>query len=128
MQGDYIVHNDYGEQFKADSFEKMMPEDSKSLEKYLASGVIKGIGKATAKRIIETFQDESIHILKFEPERLAQIKGISYEKAQGIVETFNKEWELWQIVKFLEQYGVGANNANRVYKALRSKCNRKNRV
>lgn len=112
------MHSEYGEQFKIETFEKVMPEDAKSLEKYLASGVIKGVGKATAKRIVDRFKDETIHVLKFEPDKLALVKGISREKAENIVESFNAEWELWQIVKFLEQFGIGANNANKVYKKL----------
>jgi exodeoxyribonuclease V alpha subunit len=89
-----VVHQDYGEQFKIDTFEKLMPENSKALEKYLSSGTIKGIGPATAKKIIEKFGEEAIHIFKFEPLRLAEIKGITKSRAYEIGEEFNEKWEL----------------------------------
>ena len=82
----------------------MLPETTEGMEKYLASGVIKGIGPATAKRIVDNFQEETIHVLKFEPEKLSQIRGISKEKAVDISNEFNEKWELWQIVGFLEKF------------------------
>ena len=113
-----VTHQEYGEQFKIDTFEKLMPENSKALEKYLASGAIHGIGPATAKKIIEKFGEEAISIFKFEPLRLAEIKGISKDKAYEIGEEFNEKWELWQIVGFLEKFGISANNSKKVYDAL----------
>ena len=117
-----VVHQEYGEQFKIDTFEKLMPESAEALEKYLASGTIKGIGPATARKIIDKFGDDTINVFKFEPMRLAEIKGISKDKAYDISEEFNEKWEVWQIVSFLEQFGIGANNSKKVYDALRSKC------
>ena len=116
--GKMVTHQEYGEQFKVDTFEKLMPENSKALEKYLASGTIRGIGPATAKKIIDKFGEEAIHVFKFEPLRLAEIKGISKDKAYEIGEEFNEKWELWQIVGFLEKFGVSSNNSKKVYDAL----------
>lgn len=113
-----VIHQEYGEQFKIDTFEKMMPENAAALEKYLASGTIKGIGPATAKKIIDKFGEETLTVFKFEPLRLAEIKGISKDKAYEIGEEFNEKWEVWQIVSFLEQFGIGANNSKKVYDAL----------
>ena len=113
-----VVHQEYGEQFKIDTFEKLMPENAMALEKYLASGTIKGIGPATARKIIDKFGEETLSIFKFEPLRLAEIKGISKDKAYEIGEEFNEKWEVWQIVSFLEQFGIGANNSKKVYDAL----------
>ena len=113
-----VVHQEYGEQFKIDTFEKLMPENSKALEKYLASGTIRGIGPATAKKIIEKFGEDSINVFKFEPMRLSEIKGISKDKAYEIGEEFNEKWELWQIVGFLEKFGVSSNNSKKVFDAL----------
>lgn len=113
-----VVHQEYGEQFKIDTFEKLMPENSKALEKYLASGTIRGIGPATAKKIIEKFGEDSINIFKFEPMRLSEIKGISKDKAYEIGEEFNEKWELWQIVGFLEKFGVSSNNSKKVFDVL----------
>ena len=91
--GNYINHPEYGRQFKIQTFEKIMPEGLEALEKYLAGGVIKGVGPATAKRIVDNFKEETIAILKFEPERLANIKGISKSKAIEISQEFNEKWE-----------------------------------
>ncbi len=116
--GKFVTHQDYGRQFKIDSFEKMMPQTLASLEQYLSNGTIKGIGPATAKKIVDTFGEETIHIFKYEPQKLAIIKGITNEKAIEMAESFNENWELWQIVGFLERFGIGAANAKKVYKLL----------
>ena len=118
LQGKMVVHQEYGEQFKIETFEKLMPQTAAALEKYLASGTIKGIGPATARKIIEKFGEETLTIFKFEPLRLAEIKGISKDKAYEIGEEFNEKWEVWQIVSFLEEFGIGASNSKKVYDAL----------
>ena len=118
IYGKYVTHQEYGEQFKIDTFEKIMPKTLAGLERYLAGGVIKGVGPATAKRIINTFGEETIAVFKFEPGRLADVKGISKEKALEIAEEFNEKWELWQIVGFLEKFGISASNCKKVYEKL----------
>ena len=117
-KGDFVKHNTYGEQFKIETFEKTMPNTTKEIEKYLGSGIIKGIGPATSKKIVDRFGEDTVYVLQFEPYKLAQIKGITSEKAQQISDEFNNVWELWKIVMFLQQYGIGTTNANRVYKEL----------
>ena len=92
--GKFVTHQDYGEQFKFDSFEKMIPQTKESLEKYLANGTIKGIGPATAKKIVDIFGDETVHIFKYEPEKLSNIVG------------------------YLERFGIGPQNSKRVYEKL----------
>lgn len=116
--GKFVKHQDYGEQFKVETFEKIMPKSLASLERYLANGTIKGVGPATASKIIKTFGDETIHILKFEPEKLEQIKGINKEKAISISEDFIENWEIWQIVGYLDKFGIGVQNAKNVYQKL----------
>lgn len=113
--GKYIEHKDYGRQFKIDTFEKILPQTLSSLEKYLSNGSIKGIGQAIAKRIIKKFGDDTINIFKFEPERLAEIRGISVNKAKEISEDFIKNWEVWQIVGFLDKFGIGVEHAKKVF-------------
>lgn len=120
LYGKMVVHQEYGEQFKIDTFEKIMPQTAESLGKYLASGTIKGIGPATAKKIIDKFADDTLNIFKLQPERLAEIRGITKERAIEIGEEFNEKWDVWQIVSFLEGFGIGANNAKKVYDALGS--------
>ena len=116
--GKMVVHQEYGEQMKVETFEKLIPNDSKSLEKYLASGTIKGVGPATAKKIIKKFGEDTINILKLEPERLAEVKGITADKAIDIGEEFNEKWELWQIVDSLEKFGISPINSKKVFDAL----------
>lgn len=117
-QGDFVNHNVYGKQFKIDTFEKTMPNTTAEIEKYLGSGIVKGIGPATSKKIVDKFGEDTIYTLQYEPEKLAEIKGITPSKAREISEEFNNIWQLWQIVIFLKQYGLGTANATRVYKEL----------
>ena len=116
--GKFVEHKDYGMQFKIDTFEKLMPKTAKAIEKYLANGNIKGIGEALAKRIVRKFGDETTYVFKYEPNRLAEIKGISEGKAKELSEEFVENWEVWQIVGFLEKFGIGAENAKKVYNLL----------
>lgn len=118
LEGRFVEHKDYGRQFKVDTFEKLMPQTLGALERYLANGNVKGIGEATAKKIIKTFGEDTINVFKFEPEKLAQIKGISENKAKEMSESFLENWEVWQIVGFLERFGIGAENAKKVYDLL----------
>ena len=116
--GRFVEHKDYGRQFKVETFEKLMPETLSALEKYLSNGTIKGIGEATAKKIIKKFGEETIHVFKFEPTRLAEIKGITESKAIEMAASFLENWEVWQIVGFLERFGIGAEHAKKVYDML----------
>lgn len=118
VQGKIVNHPDYGEQLKVDTFEKVMPQTLDALEKYLGNGLIKGVGPATAKKIVEKFGEQTIEIMKIEPEKLAKIKGITKDKAREISESFIENWELWQIVGFLEKFGIGAQSAQTIYKKL----------
>jgi len=118
VMGKIVEHQEYGEQFKVETFEKMMPKTLEALERYLANGSIKGIGPATAKKIIETFGEDTVNIFKFEPTKLAQIKGITREKAIEISECFVENWEVWQIVGFLDKFGIGPQSAETIYKKL----------
>ena len=116
--GRFVEHKDYGRQFKVETFEKLMPETLGALERYLSNGSIKGIGPATAKKIIKKFGEDTINVFKFEPEKLAQIKGITEEKASEMSASFLENWEVWQIVGFLERFGIGAENAKKIYDLL----------
>jgi len=118
LVGSLVKHPDYGEQFKISTFEKVMPSTPEALEKYLANGNFKGIGPATAKKIVATFGNDTINIIKLEPQKLTQIKGITKEKALDIAEEFLKNWELWQIVGFLDKFGIGPQGAENVYRKL----------
>ena len=118
ITGDIVKHPDYGEQFKIVTFEKTMPTTPEALEKYLSNGSFKGVGPATAKKIVKTFGKDTINVIKLEPQKLTQIKGISKEKALEIAEQFVANWEIWQIVGFLDKFGIGPQSAENVYKKL----------
>ena len=118
MSGKFVEHKDYGRQFKIDTFEKMMPQTLGALERYLSNGSIKGVGETIAKRIIKKFGEETIYVFKNEPKRLAEVKGISETKAIDIAESFVQNWEVWQIVGFLERFGIGAEYAKKVFDLL----------
>ena len=118
LVGKFVEHKEYGEQFKVETFEKLIPQTTEALEAYLANGNIKGVGPVTASKIVERFGEETIHILKFEPHKLAQIKGITREKAIEISKSFIENWEVWQIVGFLERFGIGVESAKKVYNTL----------
>lgn len=116
--GNFIEHPEYGRQFKIETFEKQMPESIDAIEKYLANGKLKGIGPATAKKMVQAFGKEIVPILRFEPEKLVCIKGITKEKAIEISQSFQENWEIWQIVGYLEQFGIGPQSAETIYKKL----------
>ncbi len=116
--GNFVEHKKYGRQFKVETFEKLMPQTVGALEKYLANGNIKGVGEALAKRIVSRFGEDTINVFKTEPQRLAEVKGISKAKAIDIAESFLENWEVWQIVGFLERFGIGAEFAKKVYELL----------
>ena len=118
ITGDIVKHPDYGEQFKIATFEKIMPTTPEALEKYLANGNFRGIGPATAKKIVDKFGKDTINVIKLEPQKLTQIKGINKEKALEIAEQFLANWEIWQIVGFLDKFGIGPQSAENVYKKL----------
>ena len=118
VTGDIVKHPDYGEQFKVATFEKTMPTTPEALEKYLSNGNFKGVGPATAKKIVNTFGKDTINVIKLEPDKLTRIKGINKEKALEIAEQFLANWEIWQIVGFLDKFGIGPQSAENVYKKL----------
>lgn len=118
ITGRMVNHQEYGEQFKVETFEKTEPRTLEALEIYLSSGSIKGIGPATAKKIIKAFGEDTIEIFRNNPAALSTIPGISFEKAVQMGESFNENWELWKIVSFLEQFGISASQAKKIYKDL----------
>lgn len=115
--GSYIEHPSYGRQFKVESYEEKEPEDEFGMERYLGSGAIKGVGAALAARIVKKFGRETFRIIEEEPERLAEIRGISARKAQEIAEQVEEKKEQRQAMIFLQQYGISLALAVKVYQA-----------
>lgn len=113
--GDYTDHPTYGKQFKVESFEEKAPEDEEAIERYLGSGAIRGIGLALAARIVRRFKADTFRIIEEEPERLAEVKGISERKAMEIADQVNEKRDLRQAMIFLQKYGITMNLAVKVY-------------
>ncbi len=115
FEGEYTVHPSYGPQLKVSAYHVHEPEDAVSMERYLASGAIKGIGAALAARIIRRFGEDAFRIIEEEPERLAEIKGISQRKAQEIAVQMEEKRELRQGMMYLQNYGISLTLAVKIY-------------
>lgn len=115
--GDYISHPTYGRQLKVESYMEKAPTDELSIERYLGSGAIKGIGAALAARIVRRFKTDTFRIIEEEPERLAEVKGISQRKAMEISDQVAEKRDLRQAMIFLQKYGITLNLAVKIYQA-----------
>ena len=114
-RGVFTDHPTYGRQFKVQSFEEKAPQDVVAIERYLGSGAIKGVGIALAARIVRRFKEDTFRIIEEEPERLAEIKGISERKAMEIADQVNAKRDLRQAMIFLQQYGISTTLAVKIY-------------
>ena len=115
LQGEYTTHKLYGLQFKAEASEVCEPEDLVSIERYLGSGAVKGIGAALAGRIVKKFKQDTFRIIEEEPERLAEIKGISERKAREIATQVEEKKDMRQAMIYLQKYGISTTLAARIY-------------
>ena len=114
-EGETVDHPQYDEQFQVTSYELRMPEDTDSMERYLGSGAIKGIGPVLAMNIMKRFGRDAFRIMEFEPERLAEIKGISERKAREIGIRFHETQDVRQAMMYLGKYGINAHLALKIY-------------
>ncbi len=117
LEGDYSDHPSYGRQFKAVRFAEKEPEDESSIERYLGSGAVKGVGAALAARIVGRFGKDAFRIIEEEPERLVEVKGISERKAQEISRQVEEKRSLRSAMLFLQQFGVSPSLAQKIYAA-----------
>ncbi|MGN8886390.1 SF1B family DNA helicase RecD2 [Blautia sp. HCP28S3_G10] len=113
--GKYIQHPVYGKQFQAEFLTEKMPEDALAMERYLGSGAIKGIGAALAGRIVRHFGGDTLRIVEEEPERLAEIKGISEKKAREIAAQIEEKADMRKAMIFLQKYGISLNLGAKIY-------------
>lgn len=114
-QGHYTEHAVYGQQFHIESFQTKIPEDAAAMERYLGSGAIKGVGAALAARIVKHFGEDTIRIVEEEPERLAEVKGISERKAQEIARQIEEKSDMRKAMIFLQKYGISLNLGAKIY-------------
>lgn len=117
LEGDYIEHPVYGKQFKFTAYRVQVPQDRVGIQRYLGSGAIKGIGCALAARIVKQFGDDTFRIMEEEPERLAEIKGISEKKAREIAIQMEEKKDLRDAMIFLQEYGISNTYAVKIYDA-----------
>ena len=116
LQGEYVNHNVYGNQFKVSAYQVKEPEDLISIERYLGSGAVKGVGAALAARIVRRFKEDTFRIIDEEPERLSEIKGISERKAREIAEQVEEKKDLRKAMIYLQKYGISTKLAAKIYK------------
>lgn len=115
LEGNFTQHPVYGKQFQAVRLTEKMPEDALAMERYLGSGAIKGIGAALAGRIVRHFGDETLRIVEEEPERLAEVKGISEKKAREIAMQVAEKSDMRKAMMFLQKYGISLNLGAKIY-------------
>ena len=115
LEGNFTQHPVYGKQFQAVRLTEKMPEDALAMERYLGSGAIKGIGAALAGRIVRHFGDETLRIVEEEPERLAEVKGISEKKAREIAMQIAEKSDMRKAMMFLQKYGISLNLGAKIY-------------
>lgn len=113
--GRSVEHPVYGDQIQVETYELKAPEDSASMERYLGSGAVKGVGTALAARIVRRFKADTFRIIEEEPERLAEVKGISEKMAMSISEQMEAKKDLRQAMMFLQEYGISMNLALKIY-------------
>ena len=117
FEGEEAEHKVYGKQFKFSTYKKILPKTSSSLIAYIADN-IKGVGKKTAKNIVDEFGDETVNIIKYQKEKLSGIKGLNDEKINELNTFFLEEWEKWNVIEFLSEFGISVLVASKIYKIL----------
>lgn len=116
FRGQYVVHKTYGEQFEVETSEIVTPSTTEDIERYLASGLIRGIGPATAFRIVELFGEDSLDIIQYNPEKLTEVPGIGAAKAEIIAESFIDQRVVKNVMLFLQKYGISVSYGMKIYK------------
>lgn len=116
LQGDWRLHQDYGRQFQVSSYELIMPHNVLGIQRFLSSGLIKGVGPATAEKIVEHFGMETLDVIEKNPVRLTEIDGIGAKKATMIGASLQERLEVMNVMTFLQSYGVSTGYASRIYK------------
>ena len=118
LEGEIAYHKSYGEQFAFTSITKVLPSDANALIDYIAKSGIEGIGKKTAEKILKIYGDDALEIIRYKPDLLMDIKGMTDEKAYALSEYINDEWERYNLTTFLNKHGIGINMAMKIYEAL----------
>ena len=120
LMGEWVNHPSFGRQFRADKCERTLPKTAGDMLRYLSGGAIKGIGPSTARKIVERFGEQSFEILENHPEELAQIKGISHDKAMSMSESFKSQFAVREVIIALERFNMNSTECLSAYKAYGS--------
>ncbi|AKL93765.1 ATP-dependent DNA helicase, RecD/TraA family [Clostridium aceticum] len=116
VKGDWKIHPVYGHQLEVEEYRPLVPSSEEGMITYLSSGIVPGVGKKMAKRIVEHFGQEALEVIEFQTHRLTEVSGIGKAKAETIAEAFRDQRELREIILFLSQYGISPNYAVKIYK------------
>lgn len=115
ITGSWTTHYDYGDQFRVEFFEPILPTDEEAIFQYLASGIVEGVREATAKKLVDEFGTDTLNIMLSEPEKMAKIKGISHDRAMKISESYKRLQSVQRLVMFLQKYNISPTIAMKVY-------------
>ena len=116
VEGDWKEHPRYGKQFEVKSYKIIMPDSIEGIKKYLASGLIKGVGDATASKIVEEFGENTFNILQYHPEEIMKVEGIGEKKAEKIVDSFREQLEIKEIMLYLQRFNISPSYGIKIYK------------
>lgn len=116
VEGQWFEHKDYGRQFKVQKYEVVMPHNEKGVLRFLASGLVKGVGPSTAEKIVERFGIRALDVIENQPEKLLEIEGIGEKKAAMITGSLKERHEIIKVMAFLQSYGVSPGYATRIYR------------
>ena len=117
FEGEVITHKVYGEQFKFTSYKKVLPKTTSALISYIADNIV-GVGKKTARNITDIFGEETVNVIRFSPDKLYGVKGLNADKIERLNDFFNTEWEKWNTIEFLSNFGLSTVVSNRIYQAV----------
>ena len=117
VQGQWVRHATYGVQFRADVVERRLPQGMKEIYHYLASGAVKGVGKATARLLIEEFGEDALRVMEEEPEKLTRLRGVSPKRARSISEAFRKQMGMRRLLEFLSEHQLPMELSSRLFRA-----------
>ena len=117
FEGEVVSHKVYGEQLKFSSYKKVLPKTTSALISYIADNIT-GVGKKTAKNIVDMFGDETVNVIRFQMDKLYEVKGLNADKIERLNDFFNTEWEKWNTIEFLSNFGLSTVVSNRIYQAV----------
>lgn len=118
LKGEWVIHKQFGKQFNIEEYEEILPDSIKGIERYLSTGIVKGIGPITAKRLVERFKEKTLEVLDNDIDKIKGVEGIGQKKFEIIKESYNEQRELKDIILYFQGHGMTTNQCIKVYKAF----------